>query len=296
MAFVSLSQHRKGLLLTTIGGLALSADIPLIRLADGNVWSILGVRGLATVIATVAIMVFLRLFSRTRPVLMPGWHGVVAICLYGLSTLTFLAAIYHTTAANVVFILAFNPMFAALLSWIFLSERPSPSTLVTMAVMIIGVGLIVQGGVASGHFFGDAIALLSALVLASAITVSRASRRDMGFVSMLSAIIPAAIGLYQVRSTGFHIEDPVWILVDGAIMMPIAFWCLATGPRYLSAPEVGMFYLLETILAPIWVWLIFTEAPGRMTLTGGLILILALSAHSLWRARQSVGPNIKDAV
>lgn len=295
MAFPSLSQHRKGLLLTTVGGLVLSADIPLIRLADGSVWSILGVRGLATVLATAVIIAILRLFSRARPVLIPGCYGVVAICLYGLSTLTFLAAIYHTAAANVVFILAFNPMFAALLSWIFLAERPSTATLITMAVMIVGVGLIVQDGIASGHVFGDAIALLSALVLASAITVSRASRRDMGFVSMLSAVIPAAIGLFQVQSTGFQLENPVWILVDGAIMMPVAFWCLATGPRYLSAPEVGMFYLLETILAPIWVWLIFAEAPSHMTLTGGLILILALIAHSLWQARVNAGRNIGNA-
>jgi drug/metabolite transporter (DMT)-like permease len=43
-----------------------------------------------------------------------------------------------------------------------------------------------------------------------------------------------------------------------------------------------MFYLLETILAPIWVWLIFSEAPSHVTLTGGLILVLALIAHSLW--------------
>jgi len=46
-----------------------------------------------------------------------------------------------------------------------------------------------------------------------------------------------------------------------------------------------MFYLLETILAPIWVWLIFAEAPTNMALAGGAILILALGAHSLWQAR-----------
>lgn len=67
--------------------------------------------------------------------------------------------------------------------------------------------------------------------------------------------------------------------------MPLAFWCLATGTRFLSAPEVAMFYLLETILAPIWVWLIFAEAPSNMTLAGGLVLVVALAAHSLWQAR-----------
>jgi drug/metabolite transporter (DMT)-like permease len=68
-------------------------------------------------------------------------------------------------------------------------------------------------------------------------------------------------------------------------MIPLAFFCLATGPRYLSAPEVGMFYLLETILAPIWVWLVFAETPTTQTLMGGAILIFALIGHSLWQMR-----------
>ena len=44
-----------------------------------------------------------------------------------------------------------------------------------------------------------------------------------------------------------------------------------------------MFYLLETVLAPIWVWLIFSEAPTSRSLVGGLILIVALVAHSMWQ-------------
>ena len=46
-----------------------------------------------------------------------------------------------------------------------------------------------------------------------------------------------------------------------------------------------MFYLLETVLAPIWVWLIFSEAPTAASLVGGLILVVALVAHSLWQIR-----------
>ena len=65
--------------------------------------------------------------------------------------------------------------------------------------------------------------------------------------------------------------------------MPISFFCLATGPKYISAPEVAMFYLLETVLAPIWVWMIFSEVPSRNSMIGGAILIVALLVHSLWQ-------------
>ena len=281
----ALSDHRKGLLLTAIGGLALSMDIPLVRLAHGDMWSILGARSVTTVAVTLVLICLIRYVKGTWPVLVPGHHGLATGLLYGCSTLTFLLAVFNTATANVVFIVAFNPMFGALLSWIFLSERPSLSTFVTMAVMVFGVGLIVHDGLAGGHVFGDAMALLSALILASAITVGRASRRDMGFVPLFAATLPAILGFAKAFPAGLTIEHPAWIILNGAILMPIAFWCLATGPRYLSAPEVGMFYLLETILAPIWIWLIFAEAPPTMTLIGGAILVCAIMGHSLWMVR-----------
>ncbi|NKJ07269.1 DMT family transporter [Rhizobium sp. SG741] len=283
--FSNLSDHRKGLLLTTFGGLALSMDIPLIRLSSGDVWSVLSARSLATIVVALTVLVIIRRVTGSLRSVLPGWLGLPVGLFYGLTTITFLLAVYYTTAANVVFIIALNPMFTALLSWIFLKERPALSTFVTMAVMLLGVGLIVGDGMEGGHLLGDALSVLASFSIACAITIGRASRRDMGFASLLSAIIPAAAGLYHLVPSGFSIDQPGWILLDGAVLMPLSFWCLATGTRFLSAPEVAMFYLLETILAPIWVWLIFAEAPTNMALAGGAILILALGAHSLWQAR-----------
>lgn len=285
MTVPALSDHRKGLLITSVGGLVLSFDIPLIRLADGNVWSVLGVRSLSTFVAALVVWSLIRLLTRARPPLVPGRAGVVCGILYGVVSMTFLGAVYHTATANVVFIVAFTPMVAALLSWIFLKERPGASTLVTMAIMVFGVGLIVHDGMASGQVFGDLLAAMSALTLGAAITIGRASRSEMGFVPLMATLLPAVIGLSIALPDSFSIGHPGWTLFGGGVMMPLAFWCLATGPRYLSAPEVGMFYLLETVLAPIWVWLIFTETPSNQTLIGGSILILALIGHSAWQMR-----------
>lgn len=291
--FANLSDHRKGLLLTTFGGLTLSMDIPLIRLSSGEVWSVLSARSFATIVVAlvalfvirlVALFVIRRVTGSLRSVT-PGWLGLPVAFFYGLTTLSFLLAVYYTTAANVVFIIALNPMFTALLSWIFLKERPALSTFITMGAMVIGVALIVGDGMEGGHLLGDALSVVASFSIACAITISRASRRDMGFASLLAAVFPASVGLYHLIPTGFSIDHPAWILFDGAVLMPLSFWCLATGTRFLSAPEVAMFYLLETILAPIWVWMIFAEAPTNMALAGGAILILALGAHSLWQAR-----------
>lgn len=278
-----MSSHAKGLLLTAIGGLALTVDIPLIRLAEGEPWSVLLLRTGATFTVAILVWAVWRSFSANAPQLIPGRAGLAVAALYGLGSVTFITAVYATSTANLVFILAFTTMFAALLSWVFLKERPANATMLAMLVMILGVGIIVSDSVGTGNLFGDAMALFSSFVIASAITVSRASGKDMGFTALIGVIFPFLVAVVMVADVGYRVDQPWWILFNGAIIMPISFFCLATGPRYISGPEVAMFYLLETVLAPVWVWIIFSEVPATKSLIGGTILIVALVSHSIWQ-------------
>jgi drug/metabolite transporter (DMT)-like permease len=52
------------------------------------------------------------------------------------------------------------------------------------------------------------------------------------------------------------------------------------APRYITAAEVNLFFLLETILGPIWVWLIIHEQPSMETIIGGIVIISTITAHS----------------
>lgn len=278
-----LSDHAKGLALTAFGGLTLTVDIPLIRLAGGDNWTILFLRSGTTLLATLVIWAVWRSFSSKTPQLIPGRLGLVVAALYGVGSVAFIMAVYNTSTANLVFILAFNTMFAALLSWLFLKERPRPATLLAMLLMIVGVLIIVWDSVGSGQMLGNLMALAAAFCIASAITISRASGREMGFTSLIGVVFPLVVAAVMVSETGLNVSAPWWIIFNGAVVMPIAFFCLANGPKYLSSPEVAMFYLLETVLAPVWVWMIFAEVPTRNSLIGGTILIVTLVAHSLWQ-------------
>jgi drug/metabolite transporter (DMT)-like permease len=280
------SHHARGLLLSGVGGMALTIDIPLIRLADGEPWSILLIRCGATLVATLILWLLMRRTMREPPPLIPGRSGVVVALLYAISWVTFIIAVYNTSTANLVFILAFNTMFAALLSWLFLKERPQPATLIAMAAMLAGVLIIVGDSVSSGHLLGDLMALVSAFCIASAITITRASGKNMGFTALVAVALPFVVAAMMVGQNGYHVAVPWWIVLDGFVIMPLSFFCLASGPRYLSAPEVAMFYLLETVLAPVWVWMIFAEVPSRQSMIGGTILIVSLVAHSLWQLHQ----------
>ncbi len=249
-----------------------------------------------TFVSALIVWAVWRWFSPKAPQLIPGRTGLVVAALYGVGSITFVTGVFNTSTANLVFILAFNTVFAAVLSWVFLKERPQTVTLVTMAVMIVGVLVIVGSSLGTGHLFGDLMGLCSAFFIACAITISRSSGKDMGFTALVGVVLPCMVAAFMVSRGGFQVEAPWWILFNGAVIMPISFFCLANGPKYISGAEVAMFYLLETVLAPVWVWMIFSEVPSRNSLIGGVILITALVFHSVWQLHQGRKRRMARAV
>ncbi len=283
--FNKLPDHLKGLVLAAVGGLVLTVDIPFLRLANGEPWSVMFVRSITVLAAVMLFVLITRMSGRKPPRLVPGKIGWLVTFIYGAGAVAFLAAVYLTSTANLVFILAFNPMFAALLSWIFLGERPKTVTLLAMIIMAGGVFIIVREGLGGGNFLGDMLALVAGFSIAAAITITRASGKDMGFTALVASLVPLAVSGVVVLLNGIIIEQPLWLLINGVLIIPISFFCLAAAPKFLTGAEVAMFYLLETVLAPVWVWMIFSEVPSRQSAIGGGILIVTLFVHSLWQMR-----------
>jgi drug/metabolite transporter (DMT)-like permease len=271
-----------------LGGLVLSFDIPLIRLADGDVWSVLTVRCFGVGVAGLLIHFIARRlgidtlrFDTSRPAL-------VASAAYALTTVTFIAAVFNTSTANVVFILAFTGMFSALLAWMLTGETPAKPTIAAMAVTVLGVALIVGDGLTSGRWLGDAFALFTSFMLALAITLTRQHDVDLRINVLAANVLPSIVSAtIMFAGSGVTINAPGWSLLNGMVVIPISFFCLAYAPRLLPGPVVAMAYLLETIFAPVWVWAIFNESPTTMTLIGGSIMLSAILAHSWWELRQA---------
>jgi len=67
----------------------------------------------------------------------------------------------------------------------------------------------------------------------------------------------------------------------------IPFVLVTIAPRFIPAEEVNLFFLLETIIGPIWVWLIIKEQPSIETLYGGVIIITTIAIHSFLKLKNS---------
>ena len=272
------TDHQKGLFITAIGGLLLTVDVPLLKLSGADTANMLFLRG--PMVVFTLLLWWALLMRRQGTPLYQGRATLITAGLSFLQNIAFVAAINNSSVSNVVFILAFNPMFSALVSWIFLKERISLSTIITMIAAFIGVTIIVWDGIGNGTLFGDVMALTCALLLAITLAYTRSTGKDLSLtpgygmaLSSLAAIPFANPAVMSAEGLGF-------MALNGFIVAPISFALLSLGPRYIGAAEVAMFFLLETCLTPIWMWFIFGDIPPTASLIGGVIIISALSVHS----------------
>jgi drug/metabolite transporter (DMT)-like permease len=281
------TDHRKGLLFAGIGGLAFTLDVPLIRLAGSDEWTVMFVRGL---------MIFLVLFGHwawtcryrgNRQPFVNGVEGLVASFLFVAANFMFMFAVHNTYAANVVFMMAMNPLFAAILSWVFLSEKIENVTWVAAGLAMMGVVIIVFDGVQQGNWLGDAAAFGVSFLLACSLIWMRRSGKDMtyapGFGSLMAAML--AFGLAKPLSLDF--VQFSYLGLNGLLFMPLSFALIAMATRYIRAPEIALFLFLDTILTPVWMWMLMCEMPTAHAILGGAIVTLALVGHTLWRYKYS---------
>ena len=282
------SDYRKGFWITLAGVLIFTPDALLIRLVGVEFFTLVVYR---CAIAGLLMLVGYSLYCGrdfVRHILMIGVWGLVVVVLEGAASWTFYLALERTTVANVLVIFASTPLIAALLTRIFLDdviERPT-----WLAIWSAGLGLVVvaSGGVITGNWLGDLLALINAVVIAGVYTVVR-RRRDLNMIPAagLGLLLAALVAYPFAQFPVLGVHQWLILLIGAGVVLPVALALLTLGPRYLPAPEVAMLTLLETIIGPVWVWWVIGEEPGIRTLLGGSVVVAALFCHSLWRFKQT---------
>ena len=192
---------RKGLLITTLGVLLVVPDSLFVRLIDAQGLTIAFWRQfLPGCLLTIGILC-VQGISPYRAVFGTGRYGVLYMFGAGVSGVLFTLAVSLTSIANVVFIIASLPVFAAVYSRIFLAEPFTPRILLTMAAVALGLAVIALGSdkTANTSFAGDALALVVSALFAAALTAARCARpvsmvpaAALGYVLCSIAIMPFA--------------------------------------------------------------------------------------------------------
>ncbi len=77
-----------------------------------------------------------------------------------------------------------------------------------------------------------------------------------------------------------QVDTALLLTLNGVVVLPVAFVLLTIGPSLISAPEVSIYMLIETVVGPIWVFIAGFDRPRLDTLIGGGVMIVALGIHS----------------
>jgi len=274
---VSRSDYRRGAILVTAAIVVWSSAGVLARWVDVDPWTTLFWR---SVFAAISLAAYLA--ARDGRAMLGGFRrlGRVGLAMgvcFAVSMICFINALSLTTVAAVLVFQAAAPLFAAVLAWLFLRERVSRRTAIAIALSMLGVGLIVSTSGDAGRLWGNIISAVMGLTYALTVVLARMERHVPTTEATLLGVILVAIVSAPMAKFNVAPDDMALLAVFGVFQMGLALIMFTTGVRLIPSADAGLISVLEAVLAPVWVWLVFAENPGLMTLAGGAVVIAAVS-------------------
>ena len=275
------SNQKKGMLLAFTAVLLITPDSLFIRLASINSWNLIFYRGLIPFLLVFIGLIFIYKKKLLKELINNGWHGVAYAAVFTMTNIVFVISIENTNVANTLIMIALAPMLSAIISFIFLNENPDQKTWIAIAITTLAVIYIFYDALDAGDFLGNFLGLVAAMGLAIGANIIRSAKKiSLVPSAMLGKLMVALIALFFADQLKLENNDLIIIPLMCVMCVAIPFVLVTLAPRYITAAEVNLFFLLETILGPIWVWLVIKEQPSIETIIGGVVIIATIGVHS----------------
>ena len=272
-----------GPLLILTGGFCLSWGGLILRsFESASIWQILFYRSiffLWVLIAFILLTYRKKTFKKIKEAGVPGLIGGVFL---STNFVAYMYSMMETTVANVVFIISTQTVFLPIVAYIFLKEKISPRGYVAIVLAMIGVTLMIGDSLGTGSLKGNLAALtipinFSVLVL----IIRKYPKVDMIPAIFYAGILSCLYGLFLLEDMVISTKD-IWLsFLLGVPQLAFGFIFITIGSRTTPAVMVGLLMLMESIFAPIWVWLFYGEIPPASVLIGGIIILSAVIMKSL---------------
>ena len=284
---MSASEHRRGLLLASLGVAAIIPDATFVRLVDApsltNAMWRTGLLG-------ISLSIFLAVrYRRALPALLVslGRWGMIASVLSGLGTILFVVAVDHAPVANVLLILALSPFWAALWTRLVVGVTVARRTLVSMPFALVGVAVAVGASSDGVLATGNIVALLCSLGLSANLTIIRVHKHlDMVPTTACGGFLGcAALALAGTDAT-LQPGDLAPLLLLGLVILPLAMALLTLGGRLLPSPETALLLTGETALSPLLAAWVIGESISGQAFVGGSVVLAVLVVHATLGLRE----------
>jgi drug/metabolite transporter (DMT)-like permease len=284
----NLTSQQKGSFLAFIAVMFITPDSLFIRLSNIETWGMLFYRGAIPFVVTLIGLLFFYKKNFFKAIFAIGYPGIFYVLSFSICNITFIISIQNTNVANTLVMIAMAPMLSAILGAIFLKEIPDQKTWLAIIVTFAAVAYIFHDSIELGNFYGDIFGLITAFGLACNAVIARfAKDRDLVPSAVIGKLCVAIFALFFVESFDLVGKDLIFIPLMCVMCVAIPFVLVTIAPRFIPAEEVNLFFLLETIIGPIWVWLIIKEQPSIEALQGGFVIIITIAIHSFLKLRKS---------
>jgi len=284
----NLSNQQKGSLLAFIAVMFITPDSLFIRLSNIETWGMLFYRGAIPFITVLIGLLFFYKNNFLNALLNIGYTGIFYVLSFAICNITFILSIQNTNVANTLIMIAMAPMLSAILGALFLKETPDKKTWIAIFITFISVAYIFYDSIQLGNFIGDIFGIITSLGLAINANLARyAKDRDLVPAAVIGKLCVAIFALFFVESFVLVEKDLIIIPLMCIMCVALPFVLVTIAPRFISAAEVNLFFLLEVILGPIWVWLVIKEQPSIETIQGGIVIIITIAIHSYMSLKKS---------
>ena len=284
----NLTDQQKGSLLAFVAVMFITPDTLFIRLANVDTWSLVFYRGIIPFFTVLIGMLIIYKYEFFKMLFTSGHHGLIYIVTFSITNIAFVVSIQNTNVANTLVMIAMAPMLSAILGAFFLKEMPDSKTWVAIGITFIAAVYIFYDSLQLGSIFGDLLGLLCALGLAvGAVTIRSAKNKNLVPAAVVGKLVVAIFAMFFIETYALLDRDLLIVPLMCVMCVAIPFVLVTIAPRFIPAEEVNLFFLLETIIGPFWVWMVIKEQPSLETIQGGIIIILTIATHSFLKLKKS---------
>ena len=277
----NLTDQKKGSLLAFVAVMFITPDSLLIRLSNIDTWGLLFYRGAIPFFVVLLGLLIVYKSNFIKLLFSMGFPGIIYAGTFTLTNITFIISIQNTNVANTLVMIAIAPMLSAVLGLILLKENPDKKTWIAIIITCLSAIYIFHDSLQLGNFFGDIFGFVTALGLAIGFVVVRSAKnKNLVPAAVLGKLSVSIIAVFFVKNFELIETDIIIVPLMCVLCVAIPFVLLTIAPRFITAAEVNLFFLLETVLGPLWVWLVIKEQPTLETIVGGAIIILTITIHS----------------
>ena len=271
-----------GYILLLFGGFCLSWGGLIIRsFEEASIWQILFLRSIFFLSALLAFLYATYKKNIFNIIKESGLPGLLGGFVMSISFIAFIVAMSNTSVANVVFIISTQTMFLAIFGYFYLKEKLSLVSSASIFLAMSGIIIMVGDSITGGSLFGNIVALVIPINFAIYVMIIRKNTKvDMIPAIFYSGLFSLIYGFFLTESFEFTKHD-LWMgFLLGVPQLAFGFICITIGSRTVESATVGLLMLMETLCAPIWVWLFLSEIPPISVFIGGAVIVSAIILKS----------------